>query len=84
MDSEQLHGLARLQVYLSRMEGAPVPTRGWTYNALVDGCMAIGPAHVETMHDTLDGILEMGPNAVSYLRSMTPEGYGMTENEASA
>jgi hypothetical protein len=79
---KMLHGAARLHVRLGKMDGENVTTRGWTYNDLVDGIMIVSNTDdpvlnvcqsIQTLFDTLDGITEIGPNAVSYLHDL--EGY---------
>jgi len=66
-----LHGIARLQVHLARMEEAPISTRGWSYNDLVNWSIGIGggeQAALRTLLDALDGVCEIGSNAVDYLK----------------
>jgi hypothetical protein len=72
-----LHGLARLHVALGRMEGAGVSTRGWSYNGLVDGVLALSlpdsgheARSIATLFDTLDGVAEIGPAAVEHLHQL--------------
>lgn len=70
-----LHDMARLHVALARMDGDPITTRGWTYNALVTAAIisAICPQKTAwpVISDTLDAMTEIGgPKAVGYLIAM--------------
>lgn len=74
--SSMLHGVARLHVSLGRMDNVGISTRGWSYNELVDGVLAINGTEdravkmcrcIDCLFDTLDSLIELGPKAVSYL-----------------
>lgn len=74
-----LHGIARLHVALGRMETSGISTRGWSYNDLVNGILSINVTKdisikqercIDCLFDTLEGIIEIGPNAVSYLADL--------------
>lgn len=78
--SEMLHGASRLHVTLGRMDKSGITTRGWTYNQLVDGILVLSSTEdnfvkqtrcLEVLFDTLDAIIEIGPNAVSYLHDLS-------------
>jgi len=74
---KMLHGVARLHVHLGRMDESGISTRGWTYNNLVNGILLWSSEHVDsvvrmnraidTLFDTLEGIIEIGPNAINHL-----------------
>jgi len=73
---KMLHGSARLHVALGRMDDVGISTRGWSYNELVTGILNINSTNdeftkmhycLDTLFDTLDAIIEIGPNAVKYL-----------------
>lgn len=77
--SSMLHGTARLHVALGRMDDTGISTRGWTYNELVDGILAINNTQdpaikmyrcIDCLFDTLDALIEIGPRAVSYLSDL--------------
>lgn len=77
--SSMLHGTARLHVSLGRMDNVGISTRGWSYNELVDGILAINGTEdpavkmhrcIECLFDTLDALIELGPRAVSYLSDL--------------
>lgn len=77
--SSMLHGVARLHVSLGRMDNVGISTRGWSYNELVDGILAINGTEdpavkmhrcIECLFDTLDALIELGPRAVSYLSDL--------------
>ena len=77
--SSMLHGVARLHVSLGRMDNVGISTRGWSYNELVDGILAINGTEdpavkmhrcIECLFDTLDALIEIGPRAVSYLSDL--------------
>ncbi len=77
--SSMLHGVARLHVALGRMDDTGISTRGWTYNELVDGILAINGTQdpavkmyrcIDVLFDTLDALIEIGPRAVSYLSDL--------------
>lgn len=77
--SSMLHGVARLHVALGRMDDTGISTRGWTYNELVDGILAINGTQdpavkmyrcIAVLFDTLDALIEIGPRAVSYLSDL--------------
>lgn len=83
---EVLHGSARLHVHLGRCDEAGITTRGWSYNQLVSGIVALngqddpGCAQrcaIETLWDTLDGVCEIGPRAVLYLHELASLGEGV-------
>lgn len=72
-----LHGTARLHVALGRMNDTGISTRGWTYNELVDGILAINNTQdpVIKMYRCIDCLLihvliEIDPRAVSYLSDL--------------
>lgn len=71
-----LHGAARLHIHLGRQSGENISTRGWSYNDLISGVLAINGEtdefvcqmrSVDTLFDTLDAMTEIGSDAVSYL-----------------
>lgn len=77
--SSMLHGAARLHVTLGRMDETGISTRGWTYNELVDGVLAINGTEDPAMKmycclgclfDTLDALVEIGPRAVFHLTDL--------------
>lgn len=81
--SSLLHGVARLHVALGRMGEVGISTRGWSYNELVNGIVAINADKdvvvkqykcLDCLFDTLDALIELGPRAVSYLADLTKMG----------
>lgn len=83
-----LHGAARMQVHLARMDNEDISTRGWTYNELVDGIIKMNCEKdkfirqmraMDTLFDTLTGIIEIGPNAVKYLHELHALGEYISE-----
>jgi hypothetical protein len=78
--SSMLHGAVRLHVSLGRMDETGISTRGWTYNEMIDGILAINSTEdpavkmhrsISCLFDTLDGLVEIGPRAVYHLTDLT-------------
>lgn len=76
---KMLHGASRLHVSLGRMDEENISTRGWKFNELVDGILAMNSTDdemirqdrsIKTLFDTLDAMTEIGPNAIFYLTSL--------------
>jgi len=74
-----LHEVSRLHVHLGRISGENISTRGWKYNELVSGVLQLQASEdlfvrmhrcLDVLFDTLDGITEIGPNAVKYLHCL--------------
>lgn len=74
-----LHEVARLHVHLGRMANENISTRGWTYNELVSGILALS-CHddmavkqfvcIDVLFDTFDAYIEIGKDAIKYLDSL--------------